>query len=283
MCIIFLYSDPTCQQNGYKLIIASNRDEYFQRPTKEAAFIPDNPQVLCGTDLEEGVEGGTWLGVTKTGRFAFLTNYLTPEAHVVAKEKGASRGTIVKDYLYSHIPVADYIQQNLVGQDFRPFSFIGGKLLTSNNAVDMHYYSNHDETSPYKLENGSYTLACTSMGKQWKKVKLGSKIFASAIKNPDQYPSKLTDFLLSNVLSNSVELYPDPMIFEQGGSKFSIAKLRSYCSIMITGLPNYGTRSQTVVLVDANNHLFYTENSMTKDGSGKELWKRSSFDFLLDL
>ena len=59
----------------YPLVVAANRDEFFNRPTASAAFWKDAPQVLAGRDLEAG---GTWMGVTREGRFAALTNFRDP-------------------------------------------------------------------------------------------------------------------------------------------------------------------------------------------------------------
>ena len=60
----------------FPLIVAANRDEFFQRPTAAADFWPDQPHVLAGRDLEQN---GTWMGVTKNGRFAALTNVRDPD------------------------------------------------------------------------------------------------------------------------------------------------------------------------------------------------------------
>lgn len=56
----------------YQLIVVANRDEFYERPTAVAGFWEDHPTILAGRDL---LQMGTWLGVTKTGRFAALTNY----------------------------------------------------------------------------------------------------------------------------------------------------------------------------------------------------------------
>jgi uncharacterized protein with NRDE domain len=59
----------------YKLMVAANRDEFYQRPTAPAHFWKDAPDILAGRDLEKM---GTWMGVTKSGQFAALTNYRDP-------------------------------------------------------------------------------------------------------------------------------------------------------------------------------------------------------------
>ena len=67
--------------------IAANRDEYYRRPTAKAAFWQDHPDILAGRDLECM---GTWLGVTRAGRFAALTNFRDPRKR---KTDAPSRGT----------------------------------------------------------------------------------------------------------------------------------------------------------------------------------------------
>src|SRR5258706_11902709 len=69
MCLILIahHADPR-----YRLVLAANRDEYFQRPTAAADYWSDAPHVLGGRDLEQG---GTWLGVATDGRSAAVTNF----------------------------------------------------------------------------------------------------------------------------------------------------------------------------------------------------------------
>ena len=90
MCLINLQFQD---HPNYKLIVAANRDEFYDRPTSPAHFWVDEPNLLAGRDL---VQMGTWLGITKNGRFAALTNYRDPAQFGVVK---ASRGEIVKNFL----------------------------------------------------------------------------------------------------------------------------------------------------------------------------------------
>ena len=72
MCLlIFAHrADPR-----YPLVLAGNRDEFHDRLTAAARFWPDKPGLLAGRDLEQG---GTWMGITRGGRFAAITNYRDP-------------------------------------------------------------------------------------------------------------------------------------------------------------------------------------------------------------
>ncbi|HEU0079343.1 MAG TPA: NRDE family protein, partial [Longimicrobiaceae bacterium] len=69
MCLILLAHDA---HPRYRLVVAANRDEFYERPTAPAAWWPDAPGVLAGRDLRGG---GTWLGITRGGRFAAVTNF----------------------------------------------------------------------------------------------------------------------------------------------------------------------------------------------------------------
>lgn len=81
MCLILLAyrSHP-----DYPLIVAANRDEFLDRPTEPARFWKDHPDLLAGRD---GVGGGTWMGITRRGRFAALTNFRNPSESLTHKKK----------------------------------------------------------------------------------------------------------------------------------------------------------------------------------------------------
>ena len=87
----------------YPLVIAANRDEFFARPTAPAGFWMDAPQVLAGRDLDAG---GTWMGVTRGGRFAALTNFRDPAQN---RSGAPSRGKLVADFLTSDAPAQTYL------------------------------------------------------------------------------------------------------------------------------------------------------------------------------
>src|SRR5580700_5781208 len=100
MCLVLVVwrMHPT-----YPCLVAANRDEFHARPTARAEWWPDCPPILAGRDLSAG---GTWLGVTRTGRFAALTNYRDPEQR---RPGTPSRGTLVTSILMS----VDSIDQSL--------------------------------------------------------------------------------------------------------------------------------------------------------------------------
>jgi len=86
MCLILLsYKNHP----SYRLILAANRDEFYDRPTAPISFWSEAPHVLAGRDLKSG---GAWLGVTKTGRICAITNFRDP---AVQMPDAPSRGFLV--------------------------------------------------------------------------------------------------------------------------------------------------------------------------------------------
>eukprot|EP00903_Cladosiphon_okamuranus_P008969 g8581.t1 len=79
----------------YRLIVASNRDEYLDRETHPVHFWKDaNQNLLAGRDK---VAGGTWLGVSRSGKFATVTNIPSTWDFILATvaEKGWTKSTLL--------------------------------------------------------------------------------------------------------------------------------------------------------------------------------------------
>lgn len=137
MCLILLGWQVRA---GMPLIVAANRDEFHGRPAARAAFWPDQPDILGGRDLQAG---GTWMGVSRRGRFAAVTNYRG------GTEPGAaqSRGSLVTRYLQG-ASVAQLAE--------RKADFSGFNLLASDGA-ELWWLSNRDGAAR-RLAPGWYGL-----------------------------------------------------------------------------------------------------------------------------
>src|SRR5688572_29156316 len=85
------------------LVVAANRDEFHGRPATPAAFWSDSPGVLAGRDLQAR---GTWMGVSRSGRFAAVTNYRGASEPAAAH----SRGALVTGFLATSIPSGEYVK-----------------------------------------------------------------------------------------------------------------------------------------------------------------------------
>lgn len=124
----------------FPLVVAANRDEFHGRPAARAAFWDDKPELLAGRDLQAR---GTWMGVSRAGRFAAVTNYrggTEPGAEV-------SRGSLVTAYL-DGISVPELAE--------RKSAYSGFNLLASDGA-ELWCLSNRDG-EPRRLEPGWYGL-----------------------------------------------------------------------------------------------------------------------------
>ncbi|XP_078490859.1 transport and Golgi organization 2 homolog [Ciona intestinalis] len=259
MCIVFFQINQSCTAK-HKLIIAANRDEYFNRPTQQAGFLADNPNILCGVDLQPGVKGGTWLGVSKQGKFAFLTNYFTPKEDTYTDK--VSRGFIVRNFLENEMNPHDYIASTLMSREHRPHHFVGGQFTNNCQNMNVSYFGTHDSSSPLNLDDGVYALACSTLGTKWRKADHGSVKFRNVIQNPNSSTKELMDNLFTDVLSDKTPLYPDALVKKQSGSYLPEEFLKLYCSVMISGYPEYGTRMQTVLIVDNNNQMHFAERTI---------------------
>lgn len=165
MCLILMGVDPDAD---HRLVVAANRDEFYARPTAQATWWSDAPQILAGRDLEAG---GTWLGVTRDGRFAAVTNFREDPPDPLPPR---SRGALTADFLTGTASPANYLAGiEPVAQDFRGFNLI----VADRDSVC--YYSNR-EGQIRELEPGFYGLSNQLLDCDWPKVVRGRKQLARA-------------------------------------------------------------------------------------------------------
>lgn len=140
MCLILLAWKVHAD---YPLVVAANRDEFHARSASPAAFWPDHPGILAGRDLQAK---GTWLGVSRSGRFASVTNYrggLDPNA-------AESRGALVSRFLLGDLSPGKYISE------IKPASYSGFNLLVADQD-ELCWLSNRDG-GMRRLAPGRYAL-----------------------------------------------------------------------------------------------------------------------------
>src|SRR5262245_2266806 len=133
MCLVGLRWQPGA---AWPLLGAFNRDEFRERATAPAAWWPEG--LLAGRDL---VGGGTWLGVTRAGRFAAITNYRDPTA---LRKHALSRGKLPVDFLRSDVEPRAYLEQ--IRRDRE--SFAGFNLLVGTPDELWWYGSHPDRLEP---------------------------------------------------------------------------------------------------------------------------------------
>ena len=129
----------------YPLLVAANRDEFHGRRAAPAAFWRDRPEILAGRDLQAM---GTWMGVSRSGRFAAVTNYRGAREPSAAE----SRGALVSTFLAGAMSAAHYMA-DVAGRASR---YSGFNLLACDRQ-ELWWISNRDG-APRRLEPGYYAL-----------------------------------------------------------------------------------------------------------------------------
>jgi uncharacterized protein with NRDE domain len=224
----------------YPLVVAANRDEFYARPTADAARWPDAPHVIGGIDLEAG---GTWLGISTTGRFAAVTNVREP-----AMTKGAqSRGALTRDFLLSASPARDYASQ-IDGERYSGFN------LLLSDGEDLIYCSNRDG-QPRALPPGIYGLSNHLLDSPWPKLLQARRQFAAALQ---QLPDEAGFF---NLLGDQT-IVADADLPKTGVP----LEWERLLSAVFVKSESYGTRASTLVWQRADGAVSLHERSFGPNG-----------------
>ncbi len=233
----------------FPLIVAANRDEFRDRPTRPAEFWPEQPNLVAGRDLSQG---GTWLGLNRQGQLAMVTNYRNPK-----EARGRlSRGLLVSQFLQQdENSPATYLETLGVQAD----EYSGFNLLTGN-ADALYYYSNRGASSrqPQLLAPGLYGLSNHLLDTPWPKVERAKAGLHTLIEQSDPDPEALLDLLRDSTPAADAQL-PDT------GVGLDWERLLS--PIFIEG-QHYGTRSSTILLISRQGEATFVEQSYDAHGAG---------------
>ena len=213
----------------FPLIVAANRDEFLDRPADPARFWPAEPHVLAGRDRKAG---GTWLGITTSGRFAALTNYRDLR---LPRVDGPSRGGLVRRALE-----AGFVPQGT--------SVLEGFNLLYGPVGALRYHSNVNGADE-EIAPGVHGLSNHLLDTSWPKVERAKKMLGAII--AEEKPS--TDALFALLADGA--LAPDDQLPDTG---LDVLRERALSSIRIA-TDGYGTRCSTVLLVDSSGQVFFEE------------------------
>lgn len=207
------------------LVVAANRDEYLARPASPAHWWTDAPDLLAGRDLEAG---GSWMGVSRSGRFAALTNYRDPSRQ---RPGSPSRGALVRAALHSDAPAEQVLHE--LAQDcarYADFNLLVGDggtlgvLESTTAAVRM-------------LPPGVYGLSNHLLDTPWPKLVKARASLA------DSLGAAALDAALLALLRDATPA-PDPHLPNTGIS----LEWERWLSPAFIRAPGYGTRCSTVVV-----------------------------------
>ena len=242
---------------GHVLVLAANRDEFFARPTEPANYWADAPHVLAGRDLEKG---GTWMGVTRDGRWAAVTNYRDG----TRPETGSrSRGELVARYLLEGSSAASYAAAMAdAGAEYHGFNLLVG------DAKGVYYVSNrgvHLRT----LEPGIYGLSNHLLDTPWPKVERGKRELEALLKANSEDPAEPLLALLADRRTAADEALPHTGVGRDWEKMLSPAFIRA---------PGYGTRASSVLLIEPGGEANFRERSF---GVNAELLEDRRFHFTI--
>lgn len=243
MCLIlFAYKAHA----DYPLVIAANRDESYTRPAARADFWKDYPQVYGGRDLEMG---GAWLALTTSGKLAAMTNFRDGYPKGVAPR---SRGEIAGGYLTSDTDAKTYLDAiSRSAADYAGFCALAGNL-------DALWFLSNRGNGIQRVEPGVHGLSNHLLDTPWPKVVQGREELASRLAG--DAPSIVNQLyaMLADRTVAAEQALPD--------TGMGALREKQLAPKFIAVDDRYGTRASTVIVVDRNRNVTYSERSFGARG-----------------
>ncbi len=251
MClIIFAYQESPL----FPLVVAANRDELFTRPTTQANFWQDEEtaqQILAGRDLQAG---GTWLGVTRDGRFAAVTNIRDPSQ---TEPRPRSRGDLTRQFLAGTQSPKQYCGA-LAGN----FDLFAGYNLLVGDTTSLFYVNNQEE-KVWELEAGIYGLSNGLLNSSWPKVNQGRENLRTLMKSPEELD---TDALIT-MMGDRTQARDDDL--PNTGIDIEIERKLS-SAFILNPERQYGTLCSTAIILEKSGELRFSEQNFDSLGNKTE-------------
>jgi len=239
MCILFIAIE---QHPKYPLIICANRDEFHQRPT-QAMHVWQESKILAGKDLQAG---GTWLGLSATGKFAALTNFRKLLLSEVPKK---SRGDLVLQALAdTKVDMTTELSQQ--ASQYHGFNLIYG------SSKQLYCYDSVNNQS-HQLSKGVHSICNGGLDDIWPKMAKGEKLLSEAI----HAQANLSINELFDLMSNDKQALPH-LLPETGLDE----KWEQLLSAIFIKSPTYGTRTTTIISQDVDGNVEIYDRSYGPSG-----------------
>lgn len=229
----------------YRLVVAGNRDEFHERTAAPLQWWSDDPEILAGRDLQAG---GTWMGVSRSGRLGIVTNFRQSDAPAPGLR---SRGHLVPDFLRSDLPPARYAE-TLAGS---ASEYAGFNLLVCDDQ-SLVYLSNVAEARGRELPPGIYGLSNHRLDEPWPKLLRTRVRFEAAMAREDVAPTELLELLADATPAGPAD--------SPGGSL--PADLELALSAPFVRHERYGTRCSTVALIAPDDRYALYERRFDVQG-----------------
>lgn len=229
----------------FPIVIAANRDEFYDRPTAPLEAWPDAPHIVAGRDLKGG---GTWMGVSRRGRLAALTNYREPGRQ---RPEAPSRGHLVGNFLRECTSLKQYIRKlSSTKNEYNGYSLLlyaDGRMIYDSNRHD----------GPREVAPGIHGLSNHLLNTPWPKVQQSRRALKRLLA-----PGGMPDMAALMAILHDPTIPPDQHLPETG---VGIEWERRLGAVFIHS-PVYGTRSSTVLLVDRQGRARIREQTFDRDG-----------------
>lgn len=229
------------------LVIAANRDEWRERAAEPAHWWPDQPRIFAGRDLQAG---GTWMGVTREGRFAAVTNFRDPADK---RSTARSRGGLVTDFLLDRATPREWLASLAPhAREYNGFNLVLGD-------GDTLWYFGSREGEAREIPPGVHGLSNHLLDEPWPKVVRARMAMDAALREHD--PSARLFAALSDGDGAPDDALPDTGV--------GIEWERRLASPLITG-GDYGTRCSTVISFASDGGISFEERTRGADGGVTE-------------
>ena len=244
MCLILIAWQA---HPDHALLVAANRDEFHSRPSDPAGFWADRPSILAGRDLEAM---GTWLGVTRQGKFAAITNYRDPRDAV---QPAQSRGKLASRYLEGDASAAAYVSALQTERD----AYRGFNLLAADRSE--LWWSSNRGNGARRLAAGIYGLSNHLLDTDWPKVERGKQGLREALRGNPALES-LFELLARTDVADDADL-PDTGV--------GLERERALSPLRIVS-SSYGTRCSTVLIVGHDGRVRFAERAFSSEGRARD-------------
>lgn len=240
MCLIVFRWNPLFER---PLILLSNRDEFYQRPSQTAHFWPEHPSIFGGRDEEKK---GTWLAVSKTGRMACVTNYRDGQA----PSQTRSRGEIPWMFLDGNLSAEAFSEK--LSKEHETFPGFNALFYDGESLV---YSGNRDVASPRKLSAGTYGVSNHVLDTPWPKLARIKSRFTDCLEQLKDTDEKRSEKLLELMADHHIA--PDESLPDTGVG----LEIERMLSPIFIESPAYGTRTSTLLEFLQQEKILFSERN----------------------
>lgn len=251
MCIVLFWfgnGQDEPPSDAYRLILASNRDEYLHRSAARAVRWPEQPEIVGGRDL---VAGGTWLGLAGK-RWATVTNIREPD---MAPGR-ISRGLLASSFLESTVSARAFVE----GIDLCAY---GGFNVVVGDGIEVWHATNRFDRACRRLEPGWHCVTNGDVREVWPKARHGLHRFRETVEGAtSRTPGDLATALFEEVLADETPVAPAHTGYSDDLER-RLARLRVPAAPLFDGRKGeWGTRTSTVVLLYRDGRFVYRERDL---------------------